>query len=96
MPLDPKNSDKKIMAGANSRLTFPLPFKPGQKIRMLGKGIFMSLNKAYVMTYYSGLADEEVLVTFRFDPDSLKSGNLTDRETEFSVPVATVVGVERL
>ena len=63
---------------------------------MPGNGIYMSLNQQYVLDYYAGLADEEVLVTFEFDPKDITTGNTTDRETEISVKKALVKDIQEL
>jgi hypothetical protein len=56
-------------------------------------GIYLSLDPNYVITYYSHGSDDpedpqEVLATFKFDPNDIIDGNLTDRETEFRVSKA--------
>lgn len=63
---------------------------------MPGDGIFLAPTRQYVLDYYSGLADEEVLLTLEFDPDKLITGNLADREPELSVREATIVEYEKL
>ena len=54
----------KVVAGANNRIV--LDIKKGDTMRMPGNGIYMSLDRDYVLDYYSGLAEEEILVTFEF------------------------------
>ena len=83
-----------IIAGANSRLTFKAEI--GKTISMPGNGIYMSPNKEYVLNYYSGLADNEVLITFEFDINDITLGNLTDRESEVAVKQAKIINVEPL
>lgn len=84
----------RIIAGADKRQSFPL--KIGVMIQMPGNGIYLSLDKDYVLTYYSELAQNEVLITFEFDPTTLITGNLEDRETEFSVPKAKILDIKHL
>lgn len=84
----------KVVAGANNRIV--LDIKKGDTMRMPGNGIYMSLDRDYVLDYYSGLAEEEILVTFEFDPNDIIFGNITDRETEFTVPSAKVIDIEYL
>ena len=55
----------KIVAGADSRQTFPFP-KIGSTIKMKGNGIYLGPSKEYVLDYYSGLAEKEILITFEF------------------------------
>jgi len=83
-----------LLAGANKRLSFPI--RVGETIQMRGNGIYMSLDKEYVLTYYSELSENEVLLTLEFDPTELITGNLEDRETEFSVSEAKIIDVEHL
>ena len=81
-----------IISGADSRVTKGIKLRKGMTLKMPGKGIFMSTNRKYIEDYYSGHNDHEVLIKFKFDPATITSGNLTDRENEFTVPSATVVG----
>jgi GNAT superfamily N-acetyltransferase len=83
-----------IIAGANSRLSFKA--EVGKTISMPGNGIYMSPNKEYVLNYYSGLADDEVLITFEFDINDITLGNLTDKESEIAVKHAKIINLEPL
>jgi hypothetical protein len=80
-----------ITSGADSRVTKGIKIHKGMTLKMPGKGIFMSTNRKYIEDYYSGHNDHEVLVKFKFDSATITSGNLTDKENEFTVPSATVV-----
>ena len=82
-----------LVAGANSRLRFPA--RKGV-IRMPGNGVYMSPNKRYVLDYYSGLADNEVLLTLEFDKADIKWGNLTDREAEVAASPVRIIDIEPL
>jgi hypothetical protein len=82
-----------VIAGADSRIRRALDI--GKPVDMPGQGIWLSLDRDYVLTYYRG-HDHEVLLQFEFDPQTLIKGNLTDRETEFSVPQATLLSFEIL
>lgn len=86
--------DSMLVAGADARQRFPLA--RGAKIRMPGCGVYLSPHREYVLTYYSGLAPTEALLTVEFDPDALLSGDLRDREPEVSVREVTVVDYEIL
>jgi hypothetical protein len=85
--------DGQLISGANSRLK--IPARKGM-IRMPGRGIYLSPNRKYVETYYSGLADEEVMLTLEFDSADITWGNLTDRESEVAVSKAKIVNIEPL
>jgi len=84
----------RAIAGADSRQSF-VP-RVGTTVSMDGNGIYMSPNKQYVLDYYSGLHDNEILLTFEFDPSEITFGNLTDRESEIAVVSAKIVDVEAL
>ena len=86
--------DGKLVSGADRRLSFPLA--RGTVIRMPRMGVYLSTNRQFVLDHYSELADEEVLLTLEFDPTQLLTGNLTDREPDFSVREATIVDYELL
>lgn len=79
------------ISGADSRQRF----KPrrGYVIQMSGKGTFVSPNKQYVLDYYSGNNDKEVLLTLEFSEDDITSGQhtLNDREPELTVRKAKVI-----
>ena len=83
-----RHENGRAVSGADSRQSFPL--KRRDVVRMPGQGIFLSLNKDYVLDNYA-VHDDNVLITFEFDPASVTFGNLTDRETEFAVPFAQIV-----
>jgi ribosomal protein S18 acetylase RimI-like enzyme len=81
-----------LIAGANSKLKFKAEI--GKTISMPGNGIYMSPNKEYVLNYYSGLADSEVLITFEFNTNDITFGNLTDKESEVAVKQAKIINLE--
>lgn len=87
--------DGNLMSGFNKNLGVFALCKGGV-IEMPGNGIYMSNNRQYVIDNYSGLAEEEVLIAFEFNPDDIKWGNTTDRESEFSVPSAKIIGFQFL
>ena len=84
----------RLISGANSRLTYPAEI--GAIIDMGGNGIYISPNRDYVLDYYSGLSDEEVLITFEYDVADIITGNLTDREPEISVSKAKIINLEEI
>lgn len=92
MNYDPETG--RVISGADRRVTNNMRIKKGMTMRMPHPGIFMSTNREYVETYYGGHNDHEVLITFRFDPNKITSGNLTDNENEFTVPEAEVIDFE--
>lgn len=84
----------KAVSGANSRIGFTP--RVGEIISMPENGIYMSTDKNYVMTYYTGLHNEEVVITFEFYPSDIIVGTLEDREVEIGVSKAKIVGVDFL
>lgn len=87
--------DGRLMSGANKNLG-EFELRKGAEMAMPGNGIYMSTNREFVVENYSGLADEEVLIAFKFDSKSITSGNLKDKEPEITVPRATIVGFQYL
>lgn len=83
--------DGKAVSGADSRQSILL--KNGSIARMPGAGIWLSLDKNYVKDYYA-VHDQNVLLTFEFNPSDVIKGNLTDKETEFSVSKAKLVSYD--
>lgn len=84
----------KIISGANKVLDFNA--KIGEIIKMPGNGIYMSPNKEYVLDYYSGLADEEILITFEFLEGDINWGNLVDKHAEVAVSKAKILDLEKI
>lgn len=84
------------VSGADSRHRFKV--RKGKVVRMPGKGIFLSPNRQYVLDYYAGHNDTEVLLTLEFDPAHITSGanTLSDREPELTVSSAKIVDFELL
>jgi hypothetical protein len=89
-----KVEDGMLVSGVNSRLK--IKPKLGTIIKFPKPGIFFSLSKEYVLTYYSGLADKEALLTLEFDPNQISFGNITDRETEIASKEVKLLNVEML
>lgn len=87
--------DGKLVSGANKNLG-EFDLKKGSQMKMPGNGIYMSTNRDYVIENYSGLADEEVLIAFRFDEREMTLGNLDDKEPEIAVSKATIIGFQFL
>jgi len=92
MNFDPRTNE--IISGADNRVTKGVKLRKGMTMRMPGKGIFMSTNKEYVTTYYGDMHDYEAIIKFKFDPEKITSGNITDRENEFTVPSAKIIDFE--
>ena len=84
---------QEAVSGANSRLRVPL--RVSETHRMPAPGIWLSLDRDYVVDYYA-VHEANVLLTYEFDPKQVLAGNLTDRETEFAVPSAKLMSVEVL
>jgi hypothetical protein len=85
-------STGEVISGADSRVSKGMKLTKGMTMKMPKPGIFMSTNREYVETYYGGHNDNEVLIKFKFNPAEITTGNTTDRENEFTVTNATVVG----
>lgn len=81
----------KAISGADNRQGFKV--RKGYVIRMHGKGTFLSTNKQYVLDYYGGHNDREVLLTLEFDKKHITSGanTLDDREPELTVSQAKIL-----
>jgi hypothetical protein len=84
---------QQAISGADSRISVSL--EPGAVHRYPGVGMFLTLDRQYALDYYL-VHDQNVLLTYEFDPLQLTTGNVTDRQTEFSVPRATLVRAEVL
>ena len=81
-----------VKAGANSRLNYTLEdLEVGKEIKMPGNGIYIGINKKYVLDYYSELAEKELLLTFEFDINDIITGNINDREPELSLSSVTIL-----
>lgn len=85
--------DGVLRSGADSRQTFDMA--AGTTISMPGNGVFLSNNPEYVIDYYSGLADDEVLIEVKFDRDNVVDGDsqFNDREPEIGVSDVEIVSV---
>ena len=86
--------DGRLRSGADGRQNFEL--EVGSLIRMPGKGVFVTPHRDYALDYYSGLGDQEVLLTVGFNERALITGNLEDKEPEVSVREVTILGIEHL
>ena len=76
---------------------FNIPANIGTTLEFPGKGTYLSTNKEFVLTYYSGLTDDnEALITLEFNPADITSGNLKDLESELTVSKAKIVDIESI
>lgn len=78
----------RLISGANATLSFPIVID--EVIEMPRPGIWMSLNKDYVLEHYR-CHDHEALLCLSFSPEDLCAGNMTDQQSEFSVRKATLL-----
>ena len=85
------NAARQLVSGADARLRFA--HETGKIITMPAPGIWMSLDRTHVLDHYA-VHDHNALLTLEFDPDTIRAGNLTDRQTEFATPSARVIGIE--
>lgn len=91
MAFDPKKATAYSLA--DDKITIPL--KIGKEITMNGNGIYLSNSEEFVKNYYSGLTDnDEVLIKFEYDPSNIISGSDQDKESEFTVKSAKILGVK--
>lgn len=89
MAFDAKKSTAYSLA--DDKITIPLNI--GKEITMSGNGIYLSNSEDFVKNYYSGLTDnDEVLIKFEYDPSSIISGSDQDKESEFTVKSAKILG----
>jgi len=86
MRYDPQTGN--AVSGADSRLSLPL--RRGAVHRMRSPGIFLGASPTYVTDYYAN-HDFNVVLTYAFDPDTVTTGDLEDREPEITVPEAKLV-----
>lgn len=89
-----KTENGKIISGKDSRQNFNLEIN--KDFSMTGNGIYLGMDKDYVMTYYSGLADEEVLLELKFKKSDIITGSLDDREPEISVRTAKILSFKNI
>lgn len=83
-----------LIAGADKRQTFEL--KKNTNIKMNGNGIYIGMDKDYVMDYYSGLAEEEVFLTLEFNKADITTGNIEDKEPELSLRTAKIIDIHKI
>ncbi len=83
-----------LISGRNSQLTFFCNI--GAEIKMPENGVYIGIDKHYVMDYYSGLAENEVLLTLEFDEKDIVTGNVTDRECELSVKKVKIIDFQEI
>lgn len=81
----------RAISAADPRQSFEV--RKGRTIRMPGAGVYLSTNRLFVLTYYTGLDDSEVVLTLEFDPRNILAGreSLNDRESELTVSSAKIV-----
>jgi len=89
-----KTENGKIISGADNRQSFSI--EKNKEIQMYGNGIYLGMDKDYVFNYYSGLADEEVLLTLKFKKSDIITGSLDDREPELSVRKAIITDFQNI
>jgi hypothetical protein len=76
------DDDGNLVSGADSRYSFS---PDAETIEMGGQGVFINNNPQYVLDYYGGLADNEVLLKVEFDKNDIKFGDPHDVEPEIGV-----------
>lgn len=83
--IDYNNGNPQSMAGK-----VLIPMNLGQYD---GEPLYFSLTKQYVIDYYV-CNNTNILLTIRFNPSDVIWGNLTDRETEFTLSKFTIIKKE--
>ncbi len=83
-----------LISGRDSRLTFFLNI--GAEIKMPENGVYIGIDKDYVMDYYSNLAENEMLLTLEFEEKDIVTGNITDRECELSVKKVKIIDFQEI
>jgi len=84
-----------IRAGANGNLTYEIEeFREGSVLEMPGNGCYLALDEDYVMDYYSGLAEKEILIKMEFDTDDIITGDINDKEPELSLSKVKILDVQ--
>ncbi len=86
---DPDTNE--AISGADSRQRAPL--SKGIVHRLSGKGMFLASSRQYVLDYYAG-NELNAICRYAFEPSSVTSGSLTDREPEISVREAELLGYD--
>jgi hypothetical protein len=88
------NGDELVSLANNH---FKIPAKINHTIEFPGKGLYLGLDKKFVLDYYSGSSDEpEALVTVKFNLSDVVTGNIEDKESVVSVSKAVIVNIEEL
>ena len=83
--------DGKAVTAADSRQSFPL--EKGKEVSMRGRGIFLTLDKQYAIDYYAQ-HENNAVIKMEFDTEDVTKGNLTDKDTEFTVSKVKVLDYE--
>lgn len=78
-----------LYGGINS----PISLKIGETTTYKGQGLFLGNSKEYCLTFFSGLAENELLLTYEFNKNDLLSDKDQD---EFRVRKATLISIEEI
>ena len=84
--LDPEMN--RAISGSNSRLSWNI--EPGTVIQLPSPGLFLTNTKQYAKDYYI-IHDHNILQEIAFDPSSILSGSLLDKEPEVSISLGVIV-----
>ena len=87
--------DGQLSSGADKRQS-DFKLEKNSNMYMPGNGIYITPHRDYALDYYSGLAENEVLLTLEYDDNHIITGNLDDKEPEISVNNATIKSIEFL
>ena len=91
----------KIMSYVNGRIVslakpdIIIPKRIGSTISAVGKGVYLSPSKEFVIQYYSGLTDfDDVLLELEYTRQDVITGDPDYKEGELSVSRATIKNIE--
>lgn len=80
---------------ADKRVTIPL--KKNAVFKIKNNGLYLSNNKRFVLDHYTGLTDnDEVLLTFEYNPENIITGSDADVESDFTVSNAKLIDFRKL
>ncbi len=89
MAYDPTTSTAFSLADDKTKI----PLVIGNNVSIEGNGLYLSNSEDFVKTYYGGLTDkDEILIKFEYNPKDIITGNDQDKESEFTVKNAKILG----
>ncbi len=80
-----------ICSHATTNISYP---KRKGAIIKDSRGIYLSMSKKFVLDYYSGLAEQEALLTLQFDEKSILTGDPKVLDGEIKVSRCKILDIE--